>query len=199
MHLLRSLADAGSLVILITHATKNVAIADMVVFLAKGGRLAYVGPPKLAFSYFKVKDFDSIYARVEHQLSPSEWEQGFKSYAFYKKFVSERQKTIPQNSIKPVLVKPDFLQQWGVLCRRNLAILLKNKISLALMLLGAPILGSLNFALWKPDLFNTKIGNAGQAITMLFVTVIMAVMSGALRCRRLLRKLLFIAVSAVPD
>ncbi|MHC5761815.1 ATP-binding cassette domain-containing protein, partial [Nostoc sp.] len=180
MHLLRSLADAGSLVILITHATKNVAIADMVVFLAKGGRLAYVGPPKLAFSYFKVKDFDSIYARVEHQLSPSEWEQGFKSYAFYKKFVSERQKTIPQNSIKPVLVKPDFLQQWGVLCRRNLAILLKNKISLALMLLGAPILGSLNFALWKPDLFNTKIGNAGQAITMLFVTVIMAVMSGAL-------------------
>ncbi len=180
MRLLRSLADAGSTVVLITHATKNVAIADMVVFLAKGGRLAYVGPPSLAFNYFKVQDFDSIYARVERQLSPEQWEEGFKSYAFYKKFVGERQKTIPQNMIKPVPIKPEFRQQWEVLCRRNLAILLKNRISLALMLLGAPILGSLNFALWKSDLFNTKTGNATQAITMLFVTVIMAVMSGSL-------------------
>ncbi|WGV29055.1 ATP-binding cassette domain-containing protein [Halotia branconii] len=180
MHLLRSLANAGSTVILITHATKNVAIADMVVFLAKGGRLAYVGPPKLAFNYFKVQDFDSIYARVERQLSPSQWEEGFKSYAFYRKFVGERQKTIPQNTIKPVPIKPEFRQQWWVLCRRNLTVLLKNRISLALMLLGAPILGSLNFALWTSDLFNTKTGNASQAITMLFVTVIMAVMSGSL-------------------
>jgi ABC-type multidrug transport system ATPase subunit len=180
MHLLRSLADAGSTVVLITHATKNVAIADLVVFLAKGGRLAYVGPPKLAFDYFQVQDFDAIYDKVERQLSPQQWEERFKSSGFYKKFISDRQKTIPQNKVPPLPVKPKFWQQCSVLCRRNWKILLKNKMSLALMILGAPILGSLNFALWKSDLFATNTGNASQAITMLFVTVIMAVMSGSL-------------------
>lgn len=180
MELLRVSANAGSTVLLITHATKNVAIADLVVFLAKGGRLAYVGPPKLAFDYFQVQDFDAIYDKVERQLSPQQWEERFKSSGFYRKFITDRHKTIPPHKVPPAPIESRFWQQWGVLCRRNLNILLKNKISLALMILGAPILGSVNFALWKSDLFSTKTGNAGQTITMLFVTVIMAVMSGSL-------------------
>ncbi|YAF99381.1 MAG: ATP-binding cassette domain-containing protein (plasmid) [Nodularia sp. CChRGM 3473] len=180
MELLRELANKGSTVILITHATKNVTIANFVVFLAKGGRLAYFGPPELAFDYFKVPDFDAIYNKVERQLSPKQWEEQFRGSGFYKRFVSDRQKTIPQTKVPPVPLQPDLLQQWGVLCRRNLTILFKNKMSLALMLAGAPILGGFNFLLWKSDLLDTKTGSASQAITMLFVTVIMAVMAGAL-------------------
>ncbi|WP_193200309.1 ABC transporter ATP-binding protein/permease [Nostoc sp. MG11] len=180
MNLLRQLANDGSTIILITHATKNVAIADLVVFLAKGGRLAYFGHPKLAFDYFKVLDFDAIYDKVERQLSPQQWQERFKVSAFYAKYITNRHSTIPNVKIPPVPVKPSFWQQWGVLCERNLAILLKNRMSLALMLAGAPILGSLNFALWKSDLFSTETGNANQAITMLFVAVIMAVMAGSL-------------------
>lgn len=179
MELLRSLANAGSTVLLITHATKNVEIADMVIFLAKGGRLAYFGPSKLALQYFKVQDFDAIYNKVERQFTPQEWERYFVLSGYYKKFISDRLETIPENN-SPSAKKPDFNEQLTVLCQRNLNILFKNRVSLALIILGAPILGSLNFALWKSDLFSTKTGNAGQAITMLFVTVIMAVMSGAL-------------------
>ncbi|QLE45026.1 ATP-binding cassette domain-containing protein (plasmid) [Nostoc sp. C052] len=180
MSMLRSLSNAGSTVVLITHATKNVAIADQVVFLAKGGRLAYVGPPKLALDYFQVQDFDAIYHKVEHQLSPQQWEERFKSSGYYKKFISERLLSLPQQNQAPAPVKRNLRQQLVVLCQRNLSILLKNKLSLALMLLGAPILGSLNFVLWKPDLFSTKTGNAGQAISTLFVVVVMAIMSGSL-------------------
>ncbi|MBE9053752.1 ATP-binding cassette domain-containing protein [Nostocales cyanobacterium LEGE 11386] len=180
MELLRELANKGSTIILITHATKNVAIADFVVFLAKGGRLAYFGPPKLAFDYFKVPDFDTIYNKVERQLSPEKWEERFRGSGFYQKFVSDRQKSIPQTKVPPVAPRINYWQQWWVLCRRNLTILLKNKMSLALMLTGAPILGGFNFLLWKSDLLDTKTGSASQAITMLFVTVIMAVMAGSL-------------------
>jgi ABC-type multidrug transport system ATPase subunit len=180
MSLLRSFCDQVSTVVLITHATKNVAIADQVVFLAKGGRLAYVGPPKLALDYFGVQDFDAIYHKVEHQLSPQQWEERFKSSGYYKKFVSERLLSLPQHNQAPTPDKANLREQLVVLCQRNLLILLKNKLSLALMLLGAPILGSLNFVLWKADLFSTETGNAGQAISMLFVVVVMAIMSGSL-------------------
>ncbi len=44
MELLRDLADGGRTVILVTHATKNVMMCDQVVFLAKGGYLAYLWP-----------------------------------------------------------------------------------------------------------------------------------------------------------
>lgn len=46
MRLLRKLADQGRTILLITHATKNVMMCDMVVFLAKGGRVVYFGPPR---------------------------------------------------------------------------------------------------------------------------------------------------------
>ena len=50
MRLLRRLADDGSTVTLTTHATKNVMLCDKVVFLARGGHLAFVGaaPPRAA-------------------------------------------------------------------------------------------------------------------------------------------------------
>ncbi|HAX70810.1 MAG TPA: ABC transporter ATP-binding protein, partial [Anaerolineae bacterium] len=45
MQLMRRLADQGRTIILITHATKNVMLADKVIFLARGGYLAWFGPP----------------------------------------------------------------------------------------------------------------------------------------------------------
>jgi ABC-type multidrug transport system ATPase subunit len=73
MGLLRQLADDGQTVILITHATKNVMLCDLVAFLAKGGYVAYYGPPDQALGYFGVDDFDGIYEKVERDLSPAEW------------------------------------------------------------------------------------------------------------------------------
>ncbi len=65
MKLLRRLADQGRTVALVTHATKNVMICDKVIFMARGGNLAYYGPPEEALQYFGVSDFDEIYSRIE--------------------------------------------------------------------------------------------------------------------------------------
>jgi len=72
MQLMRRLADQGRTVVLITHATKNVMLADRVLFLARGGYLAWFGPPEEALEYFdhyrsererrtKPIEFDDIY------------------------------------------------------------------------------------------------------------------------------------------
>ena len=46
VELVRELRERTSMaIVLITHATKNVVLCDQVIFLAKGGHLAYFGPP----------------------------------------------------------------------------------------------------------------------------------------------------------
>ncbi len=65
MRLLRKLADQGRTVVLVTHATKNVMMCDQVAFLARGGRLAYYGPPEHALTYFDVETFDEIYTKLD--------------------------------------------------------------------------------------------------------------------------------------
>ena len=52
MHLMRRLADQGRTIIMITHTTKNVMLADKVVFMNSGGYLAWFGPPGEALAYF---------------------------------------------------------------------------------------------------------------------------------------------------
>jgi ABC-type multidrug transport system ATPase subunit len=71
MVLLRKLADKGHTIILVTHATNNVNVCDHVCFLARGGRLAYFGPPEDAKTYFGKTDFAEIlYGTGSHQRSP---------------------------------------------------------------------------------------------------------------------------------
>jgi len=70
MQLMRRLADQGRTIVLITHATKNVMLADKVVFLARGGYLAWFGPPDEALRYF-----DEYRSERERRTSSMEFDQ----------------------------------------------------------------------------------------------------------------------------
>ena len=50
--LLRQLADDGRIVVVVTHSTETISRADLVIYLAPGGKLAYFGDPQGALSYF---------------------------------------------------------------------------------------------------------------------------------------------------
>jgi ABC-type multidrug transport system ATPase subunit/predicted component of type VI protein secretion system len=194
MRLLRKLADQGRTVLLITHATKNVMMCDMVVFLTKGGRVAYFGPPDQALTYFGVSDFDEIYLRVEGELSPEDWQRRYLQSQQYQQYVQERQHDLQAPSsaqqARPAHQSPtkakgiSAWRQLAILSRRNLTILTQDRPSLLLMLALAPILGLLDLAMWKRTLFDRDTGDAGQAITMLFVAVLIATMVGSLGTMR---------------
>ena len=60
MYTLRRMADEGSTVVLITHATNNIVQTDHVAFLSQG-RLIFFGPSQEALDFFEVDDFADIY------------------------------------------------------------------------------------------------------------------------------------------
>ncbi len=195
MRLLRKLADQGRTVLLITHATKNVMMCDMVLFLTKGGRVAYFGPPDEALTYFGVEDFDEIYLKVEGELSPEDWKQNFLASSQYQTFVADRQKEIhTQRSssagIPPATQPPSQAKgisswrQWVILSQRYVATLLQERVSLLLMLSLAPILGLLDWVMWKRSLFDKSGGDGGQAFTMMFLAVLIATIVGSLGTMR---------------
>lgn len=100
MHLMRQMADQGRTIILITHATKNVFLADKVVFLARGGYLSWFGPPDEALKFFDQyrseqdrrtsdMEFDQIYMILDDASkgSPEDWAERFRQHPAYKQNV----------------------------------------------------------------------------------------------------------------
>lgn len=196
MRLLRKLSDQGRTVLLITHATENVMLCDLVVFLAAGGRVAYFGPPAEAPEYFGVTKFNEIYPKVERKIPPQEWQKRYKKSPQYQKYVVDRQDGIEDSQVNSRETrlkqqspgsKVKRISAWRqllILSRRNIAILMRDRASLALMLAVAPILGLLDFFTWKRDMFDVQQGDAGQAITILFNTGLIAVLVGSLATMR---------------
>lgn len=195
MRLLRKLADQGRTVLLITHATKNVMMCDMVLFLTKGGRVAYFGPPHQALDYFEVEDFDEIYLKVEEELTPEDWKQRYLISSHYQKYVLERQQAIqtpldhkagvPPASQPPHQAKGiSAWRQWVILSQRYVATLVQERVSLPLMLSLAPVLGLLDVVMWKRQLFDSQAGDGGQAFTMMFLSVLIATIVGSLGTMR---------------
>ncbi|MBN1995138.1 MAG: FHA domain-containing protein [Anaerolineae bacterium] len=88
MFTLKQVANSGKTVILVTHATGNIAECDLVAFLAVGGRLVFYGPPKDALSFFEVDDFAEIYNKVEQE--PDKWFDAFQASTYYELYVQKR-------------------------------------------------------------------------------------------------------------
>ena len=202
MRLLRQLADDGQTIVLITHATKNVTLCDQVIFLAKGGRLAYFGPPSEALQYFGVEDFDEIYEQLEDERSPEEWAERYRRSSQYQEYVVKRlggaRGQLPEVSAEPAGAKagkgarrkspaartkvkrPSAFRQLGVLTARYLDIIRSDRTYLLMMLLLAPILGSMDLIAWEHDIFDPVDGNASHVMTMLFLATILPFLVGAL-------------------
>jgi len=100
MHLMRRLADQGRTIILITHATKNVMLADKVVFLARGGYLAWFGPPEEALKFFdqyraerdrraRPMEFDEIYAILDdpEKGKAEDWARRFREHSAFHEYI----------------------------------------------------------------------------------------------------------------
>ena len=169
MQLMRRLADQGRTIVLITHATKNVMLADRVVFLARGGYLAWFGPPEEALTYFdqfrserqrrtKPIEFDDIYNLLDHEELGvgKDWAERYRKHEAYQKYIArplgeDRPKTkaaaapaaATRNKRRPV----SALRQFMILSTRSLNILVRDRATLGLMLLSAPLMAALDFVL----------------------------------------------------
>ncbi|MBN1921966.1 MAG: FHA domain-containing protein [Anaerolineae bacterium] len=157
MYTLRHLADGGRTVVLVTHATANISQCDHVCFLAHG-RLAYFGPPEEAFTFFEVAtgDFSDVYDRLDdadpqraHQKAV-DWEKRYRESDTYRRYIVQRQQRVAtpaegasdgEAQTRGSKVNP--LRQLGVLTRRYLNLVLRDRVLLAVLLAVMPLVGGL--------------------------------------------------------
>lgn len=176
MQLMRRLADQGRTIVLVTHATKNVMLGDKVIFLARGGYLAWFGPPEEALEYFdKYRperdrrageiEFDEIYAILDDSSkgSPEEWAKRYREHTAFKKYIldplggkmtgatvpAKEPQQAPRKVERPVSRQRQVsgLRQFLILSARNIKILTRDRFGLALMLATAPIVSMLDVVL----------------------------------------------------
>jgi ABC-type multidrug transport system ATPase subunit/pSer/pThr/pTyr-binding forkhead associated (FHA) protein len=206
MHLMRRLADQGRTIIMVTHATKNVMLADKVVFLARGGHVAWFGPPDESLTYFdqyrseqdqraRAMEFDQIYAILDDPVKgkPNEWGERFMaSYAFAKYIVEPLQSSQLQTDAMQAQpgkkqahkgARISSMRQFLVLSSRNVTILLRDRSSLSLMLAVPVGVGALSIVLsfvMGRNSYSYVGGNSANAAITLFLLSLFALLVGGM-------------------
>jgi ABC-type multidrug transport system ATPase subunit/ABC-type transport system involved in multi-copper enzyme maturation permease subunit len=172
LRVLRGLAVSGATVIFTTHAPQDIASCDRIVFLARGGYLAFVGTPADARSYFEVDAVEQIYERVERGSAPQQWAARFRH---------------PETAVSRSGTPPDLpeerrevggFRQWWVLTQRTFETLVRNRLTVAI-LLGSPALVVAMFAvLFQRGAFDITDPQPSAILMILFWIVFAAFFFG---------------------
>jgi ABC-type multidrug transport system ATPase subunit/pSer/pThr/pTyr-binding forkhead associated (FHA) protein len=207
MHLMRRLADQGRTIIMITHATKNVMLADKVVFLARGGYVAWFGPPEEALAYFNQYrsererraheiEFDQIYTILDDpdKGKAKDWAERYLQHPAYQKYVVAPLQPVRALLSESATAKRDRkiarpkktarvsgFRQFLILSSRNLKILSRDRTSLILMLCVPILVAALDFFLapaMGKQISDYMTGNATNASVTLFLLAIDALLVG---------------------
>lgn len=206
MLLLRELANQGRTIILVTHATANIEECDRVAFLGQGGNLCFFGPPTEAMNFFQMpsqelKYFSDIYIKldrgktfVEVQQNVNSWVSKFYQSHFYQSYVQGALSPVSAN--RPLSLRKSaltsyshdkvyFLHQIKLLNSRYLKLVLRDRLSLLLNLLTAPLGLSLIALTLRNEtplakLSTQDITQAPLALRVLFVFTCASILAGLL-------------------
>jgi ABC-type multidrug transport system ATPase subunit len=184
LRLLRRLAGAGTTIVLTTHSPTDIDLCDRIVFLARDGYLAFVGTPAEARRHFETGDLTVAYERLALEDTPETWAQRFasvrrRSDGHDARHVSGVSTRVPQPSVSnqpdplnghdplaPSRAGP--LRQWAVLTRRSADLLIRNRLTLA-VLVGSPALVITMMAvLFRPGAFDAAATSPGEATQTVF-------------------------------
>lgn len=154
MRLLRRLSQRGVTVVLTTHEPNSIDRCDRVVFLARDGHLAFTGSPTEARRYFGVEDLAEVYDRLAREHTPQIWAERFADSG--KSMTQPDSALLPSPAARSDVKRTDMVRQWWLLTRRNVDVLLRNRLTLA-VLLGSPVLVTAMMAtLFKRDAFDPR-------------------------------------------
>ena len=138
MRLLRRLSQRGITIVLTTHEPAGIDQCDRVVFLARDGHLAFTGSPTAARRYFGVDSLSEVYERLAGEHTPQVWAERFAdSRVRSKTRLGLTQRAVP--AARSDVRRTGMVRQWWLLTRRNIDVLGRNRLTLAI-LLGSPVL-----------------------------------------------------------
>lgn len=169
--LLRALANAGRTVVTTTHSLVTLQQSDNVLYIARGGHLAYYGPPGVAIDYFRKNGHGEEYPKIFGALEDngSTFADEFRRSSLYIQNVQEPLARAAQTARSAeegadTQTRPDNWRQFSVLVRRYLAVLRADRTSTFLIAAQAPFFSAL-FALLYSS--NVMLASSAQEATIL--------------------------------
>jgi len=153
---LRRMSDAGSTVVFTTHSALDIERSDRVLVMAPGGRLVACGSPAEVRARFRAATFPEMFERLL-ALEP----------------VREvRQERARRSAATPprrrALDRPRAARQWWTLTRRSADILVRNRLTVAI-LLGSPASVIAMFALlFRPDAFHPTAADSASTVQVAY-------------------------------
>ncbi|MFJ3773676.1 ATP-binding cassette domain-containing protein [Streptomyces sp. NPDC090075] len=152
---LRTLAEDGTTVVLTTHVLADLLRADQIVFLSTGGEVAYAGEPGTLCEAFGVGTVEEVYEAV---AGGARAERG----------VPEDVPRSGGASPSPRPARVGAVRQWALLTRRGTALLLHNRLSVA-VLAGSPVMIVAMFAvLFRAGAFDPAAPDPGSTAMIMF-------------------------------
>ncbi|HST26081.1 MAG TPA: FHA domain-containing protein [Gaiellaceae bacterium] len=163
MELLRTLADGGRTVVVVTHSTESLNLCDRVLFLAPGGRTAYYGPPQLALAYFGLESYQEVFRALSDD-TPEEVKARFLGSEPAQRYLTGPLEGYeagvrPEADVEP-LRHQKWIRQYWMLTRRYARVLAGDRANVVALLGAAPLLGLLQ--LWRMPTDQFKVLPAGQ-------------------------------------
>ena len=165
---LRQLADRSATVVFTTHSVDDLAMCDRIVFMTRGGRVGLVGTIDEALEWFGVDSVPELYALLDDPERVAEPPDPPAADA------------LPVRSTGDEIRRPvaGALTQWTVLTQRTLEILVRNRLTLAI-LLGSPALVVAMFAvLFRPGAFDVDDPSPSSMVMIGFWVVFAAFFFG---------------------
>ena len=165
---LRELANRSATVVFTTHSVDDLAACDRVVCVTRGGRLGFVGTVDEALELYGVSSVHELY---RHLTDPD----GNHHAAVTAAAVPAPDVRHPTVNRRPVA---SGLTQWGVLTRRTLETLVRNRLTLAI-LVGSPAMVIGMFAiLFQPGAFDFEDPSPSSMVMVGFWVVFAAFFFG---------------------
>ncbi len=179
MRLLRQLADGGRIVVVVTHSTQSLDLADRVLYLAPGGRVAYYGTPKEATAYFARERAGDAPAQVFRSLEEEpdrDWHGRFRADTAYDEHVrrplaaAEIERGLGA-ARRPLPARPElgWARQVAVLAHRQIALIRNDRRTLVMLAAQAPLFGLIDLLLFPSDSMSTSRGPFAALLVWLLV------------------------------
>jgi ABC-type multidrug transport system ATPase subunit len=168
VRLLRRIAVRGVTVVLTTHDPAGIDACDQVVLLERDGHLAFAGSPAETRTAFGVTDLTVVFDLLASgATTPREWAVRYAVGGATTVSALRPPTGGPTPAPGPREAAPvpraSLCRQTWLLARRNAEVLLRSRLTLAI-LVGSPVLVTLMLAmLFRPNAFDARAADLGPA------------------------------------
>ncbi|MER5641248.1 FHA domain-containing protein [Kitasatospora sp. NPDC002227] len=186
MHMLRTLADDGRTVIVVTHSVLSLDLCDRLLLLAPGGRTAFYGPPEETLPFTGHEQWPEAFEAFENDTA-RDWAGEYRRSREYRHYIADRmERPRPADGNAPAPAEPPPPQGWfaqlRTLVRRYATALAADRTFLAVMIALPFVMGAMAHALAGSKL------DQNSALNALLILCVGGVLTGAANAVRELVK-----------